>query len=196
MSEGKGVSLSQASPLADKVGGLLSDGLCSRVAVAGSIRRKRERVCDIEIVAQPTGIRSGLFGGKSVEPALHSIRTVAAQWGELSKRGDRFVQVLDLWGTGLTLDLFLVHPPAEWGTILAIRTGPAELGQRAVTRLRRLSRRCVDGHVETVDGDRIPTPTEAHFFGACGLRYLPPEERDSERARGPVSPWTPDEGGG
>ena len=44
------------------------------------------------------------------------------------------MQITDLEGReGFKLEVYLVHPPAQWGTLLAIRTGPWELGRHAVT---------------------------------------------------------------
>jgi len=175
---------STAPPIAERIAEGLRD-VCARVAIAGSLRRGRSHVGDIEIVAKVVVERGGLFGDE-LTPLLEPVRHVLSCHGELGKNGTRYIEVLDVGGVGVKADVFLVHPPAEWGTILAIRTGPSELSQWAVTRMRRLSRRCVDGHVETKDGERIPTPTEAAFFRAAGLDCLPPEDRESREARLPA----------
>lgn len=157
----------------------------TRVEIAGSVRRRRPECGDIEIVVEVPVLQEGLFGDEKI-PQVEPIRAALRAHGSLGKNGDRQIELLDVDGSGIKADVFLVHPPAEWGTILAIRTGPADLGRWAVTRMRRLSRRCTQGHVETEAGERIPTPTEADFFAAAGLDCLPPERRDSAEAKWPV----------
>lgn len=156
----------------------------ARLKVAGSLRRRTAEVGDIEIVAEPRATTSDLFGTPG--PDLDAIRAVALGWGRLLRNGPRFIQVER--PDGLHIDLFLVHPPAEWGSILAIRTGPAELSKHAVQQLRRRGLVHRDGHIERErGGGRIPTPEEADFFAAAGLPCLPPARRNLPQAFAPVS---------
>lgn len=156
----------------------------TRVKAAGSLRRQRPTVSDLEFVAEPRLV-GDLFGGG--KPDLEPIRRVVAEWGTVSKNGDRFIQIRHVLGTELTCDLFLVWPPAQWGSILAIRTGPAELGKAAVTRMRALGYVHVDGHVERADTrEVVPTPTEEDFFRVAGLPCLPPKHRDTPLALKPT----------
>jgi len=75
---------------------------------------------------------------------------------------------------------------SEWGVILAIRTGPAELGQWAVTRMRRFGRRCEGGRIlDMRSGEELPCESEAAFFEYAKLSCLPPRFRDSAGARAP-----------
>jgi DNA polymerase/3'-5' exonuclease PolX len=148
---------------------------CSRIVVAGSVRRRVATVKDIELVAEPLEIEDGLFG----ETRLNTleIREIAALLGHMTKGGDKYVQVEDILCSGLTLDLFIVTPPAEWGTILAIRTGPADYSHLAVTRIRDRGWRCHEGRITDGRGGHIPTPHEADFFFAADMPMLPPEQR-------------------
>ena len=146
-----------------------------RAVVAGSVRRRRPDVKDIEIVAEPLDVPDGLFG--ETRPGVAEIREAAAAWGHVTKGGDKYIQVADVLGSGMALDLFLVTPPASWGTILTIRTGPADFSQMLVTKLRGRFMRCEGGRVLGRGRVEVPTPTEEDFFAACGVDYLPPEER-------------------
>lgn len=171
-----GAAMRRAEELVDAL-----EGVCDRVEIAGSLRRKLQAVRDIEIVCVPRS-SPDLLGGRMYEP--DAVRRVLARFGNLGKAGDRYTSVV---ADGVKVHVFLVHPPAEWGTILAIRTGPAELGRWAVTRMKRRGFRCVNGHVErTKTGERYPTPTEAEFFAAAGLAHLPPWKREGRGARLPV----------
>jgi DNA polymerase/3'-5' exonuclease PolX len=163
---------------------------CSRIEVAGSLRRGLASVKDIEIVAEPTLART-LFD----LPDVHQRRTQLDELLERLLRECRLSQRLfrrgaaDLprWGdrykaaiaepSGIPIDLFLVRPPASWGAILAIRTGPEELSRRLVTVCRERGLRLVDGRLVDERGDRVDTPTERDFFAACGVAWLEPDER-------------------
>lgn len=143
--------------------------------LAGSIRRRKPYVKDIEIVAMPSEIHDDLFGVARFSTS--EIQEIAANWGRVTKNGARYIQVRDVLGCGVTLDLFLVRPPAEWGTILAIRTGPAAYSQEAVTKIRGRLWKCEAGGVYNDKNLRVPTPTEEDFFQAARMPFLPPWER-------------------
>lgn len=151
---------------------------CKRLKVAGSLRRKRPEVSDIEIVCEPY-MAADLFGENV--PDVERIRNAAEQWGTIVKGGDRMIQVQTVMGP--KLDLFIVHPPANWWVILAIRTGPAPLGQWAVTRMHQFGLRCQDGRVLVkATGEEHPIESEADFFAAARLNCLPPARRDQLEA--------------
>lgn len=154
--------------------------VCARVKVAGSLRRKRPHVSDIELVVEPRPEPADLFG--EVKPDIASIRHVAQQWGEILKGGSRYIQVRTLM-RDLKCGLFLAHPPANWWVILAIRTGPATLGQWAVSRMHDHGYQCQDGRIiEKATGRELAVTSEADFFRAAGLPCLPPTRRDSDAA--------------
>jgi len=161
--------------------------LVERVEVVGSVRRSKPEVKDIELLIEPRMVAVDLFGTPG--PDLEPIRGLVAHWGDLAKNGRRYIQVVD--GDArerVQWDLFLCHPPAEWGALKVIRTGPAEFSMRCVQSLRNHGYICRDGGVyrsrlrggelELVpSGDPIPTPTERDFLELCGLRWIEPEDR-------------------
>lgn len=149
-----------------------------RLKVAGSVRRKKATVGDIEIVAEPFMYQQNLFG--ELAPDVQQILFVCKQIGTVLKSGQRMIQVGDVLGKpGLNLDLHLVHPPAQWGSILAIRTGPYELGKLAMIRMGMLGRQHQDGFViESASRRLLPTPEEEDFFLLAGLPCLPPIQRE------------------
>lgn len=174
MSEGAGLSFTEALTIA---GALVEDlaPAVRRVKVAGSLRRKRPRVNDIELVAEPE-MHGDLFGGQT--PVLPPVHMTCRRWGDVVKGGDRYVQIVR--SDGLKIDLFLVHPPAQWGPILAIRTGPAWLGQLAGTRMRERGFRCHGGHIERLDtGEIMPCESEEQFFDYAAIPFQPPAKRDA-----------------
>lgn len=154
-----------------------------RLKVAGSLRRRRPDVGDIEIVAEPHLYAADLFG--RLEPDLTEVRYIARSWGPLLKNGDRMIQVGDVHGRiGFKCELYLVHPPAQWGSILAIRTGPADLGQIAMGRMLAFGYKHRQGLVFRIaDRHVMPTPTEEEFFRYADLPLVPPARRDELAAR-------------
>ncbi len=152
---------------------------CGRIEIAGSIRRKKPEVGDIEIVAVPKiffGVN--LFMEKiSEDSALDLFKWVLL--GKTINNGSRYKQIeLE---TGLPLDLFIVLPPAQWGVIFMIRTGSAEFSKSMVTPRAYGGKlpncyRVKDGAVwmgETM----IETPEEADYFKLCDMDFVPPEKR-------------------
>lgn len=159
---------------------------CARIEIAGSLRRQQPQVKDIEIVAIPK-VRRDLFGdpmeGEQTELDLRIAELIAK--GALEARLDRNgrqrmgqrYKALRAVRSGLPLDLFAVLPPAQWGAIYAIRTGPADFSKRLVSECQRHGLRCEGGRLLTTDSKTIPTPTEADFFRECGVKLRDPRDR-------------------
>lgn len=147
-----------------------------RLVVCGSVRRGAPICNDIEIVMEPS-MNIDLFGGET--PVLDPIIDTLVRIGTIKKQGARYIQVVDIFEEeGISLDLFLCHPPAQWGSIVAIRTGPWQLSKFAVEKMKVNGLRHINGHVEDAsNGNLIPTPTEKHFFDCADLPFVDPEER-------------------
>lgn len=177
MSAGRKLPWSDAAAIAKQLVADLTP-VVARVKTVGSVRRRRELVGDIELLAEPRLFTAGFFG--ETAPDLDAIRAVAHGWGSIEKAGERFIQVRR--PDGLHVDLFLCYAPAQWGSLLAIRTGPAELGTHAVTRMKVYGLRHTKGHVENAAGELVPTPTEEDFFAAARLPCLSPALRDTPAA--------------
>jgi DNA polymerase/3'-5' exonuclease PolX len=202
MSSAARIPLGRARHLACEVVALLRDR-CERIEVAGSIRRARPDVGDVEIVCVPriSETVAGLFGDRlERRNELDALCQDLIERGVFAHRlasngqhafGERLKRLT--YG-GVALDLFSVLPPAEWGVILAIRTGPAEFSRRLVTRRR--SGGLLPDWLRVQDGaiwhgaDPVPTPEEADVFRLLGLPNIPPAERTgTERAAVPA--WVP-----
>jgi DNA polymerase/3'-5' exonuclease PolX len=188
-------SRSGKAPLALPMAALIAQSLvnllapaCARIEIAGSIRRRRPEVGDIELVAQPIqrleiftpagqlfpecGWRNLLDARLEELLAVDVIRKhpTDPKWGEKYRK---------LWqpDAGVQIDLFILTPPAEWGPALVIRTGPADFSREMVTALRRRQMRCEHLAIQTFTGEHVPCPDEETFFELCGYSYLPPERR-------------------
>lgn len=198
MSTGQRISLIEGRRLAVEIVQLLR-GACERIEVAGSLRRNSPDVGDIELVAIPKVIAGGtdLFGDPT-EPTdlLHDLALDLIGKGTFEPRlasdgkqaiGKRYKRLLF---KGFPLDLFAVNPPAQWGVIFTIRTGPADFSKRLVTGVEfgghmPARRRVQEGALWESRGPfdsnphpiMVPTPEEKDFFAALGLNWIEPEAR-------------------
>jgi len=155
-------------------------GVFTRIEIAGSIRREKPEVKDIEIVAAPKYVQvMDMFGEPKgyVSNAGFITNLVDMVQGEkYIKNGDRYKQIL--LKSGINLDLFLVFPPAQWGVIYTIRTGPWGFSKKIVTPEKwggYLQTGCEvkDGALWDC-GRTIDTPEEKDFFEYLTIDWTDP----------------------
>jgi DNA polymerase/3'-5' exonuclease PolX len=156
---------------------------CRRIEVAGSIRRRRKLVADIELVAIPIPDRD--LYGEIVDPCGSLNRFLAEQPIQLEKDGPKYKRFTFCEAQSgperpIACDLFLTTKE-QWGYILMLRTGDAEFSRRMVTPrsasgLMPNYLRVEGGYVWHED-QRIPVPEEQDLFELWQLDYIPPEER-------------------
>jgi DNA polymerase/3'-5' exonuclease PolX len=180
MSDGIRMSYVFARGLAFRMLELLCSD-CERIEIAGSLRRKKETVGDIEIVLIPKP-ESDLFGGEiygagRIEAALIRDGFV------LAKNGNHFKQAhLPAIASKETVnfDIFLTTPEC-WGVIFTIRTGSADFSRRLVTP--RQQGGLLPSHLKVREGriwngdTALDTPEEADVFKAIGLEWIEPSKR-------------------
>jgi DNA polymerase (family 10) len=158
--------LSRARAIAAQVVAALSaHGGVERIEVAGSLRRLKETVKDIDILVTST------------EPA-RVIRTFVTlpSMIEVLAQGDTKATVRHQ--EGLTVDLRVVEPDA-FGAALQYFTGSREHN----VRLRELARRrglsiSEYGVFDEATGARVAGVTEEDVYAAVGLSWIPPELRE------------------
>ena len=155
---------------------------CERIEIAGSIRRGNPGVGDIELVAIPKPgldlFNAPTYQVTDLDGAL--ARLILEERLALVKGGGRYKQFL-LPAEGIALDLFVVLPPAQWGVIFAIRTGPSDFSTWLVTPRAKGGR--LPSYLQVEDGavwngrKPMPTPEEKDFFDLLGLPYMEPGKR-------------------
>jgi DNA polymerase/3'-5' exonuclease PolX len=162
---------------------------CERVEIAGSIRREKPDVKDIELVAVPRWVDrvppGGMFA-ESVAPVYELLdRLVDCEsscFARGEKWGNKYRKLLyTCRGTGIAVDLFLCSPH-QWGYLFALRTGPADFSRLLVTPVDRggalpAGYRCHGGNVERPDGCTVKLPEEEDFFGLLNLPCWPARRR-------------------
>lgn len=194
--------LAEMLPIAEAIRDEMAP-LCERIEIAGSIRRKCAEVSDIEIVAVPKmreGERSDLFmPAESVDCLDEHLQWLVEGPAGVRPRldingrkalGPRYKRLL--WTSAISsavgfrddvaVDLFAVLPPASWGVILALRTGPAEFSRRLVTQrskggLLRDAAEVRDGTLWVLGVPRDCEDEDAFFADGCRLDWIAPEDR-------------------
>ncbi|MCX6798845.1 MAG: helix-hairpin-helix domain-containing protein [Candidatus Diapherotrites archaeon] len=160
------VPLEKALPAANEIVRLLRRlPEAQKVEAAGSIRRKRETIGDIDILVaseQPEAVSKVFVSMPLVQKVLASGETKSS----VVLRG------------GMQADLRVVKP-LQWGSALQYFTGSKahsiELRKIAIKKGLKLSEYGVFRGSKVV-----ASKTEEDVYNALGLDYIPPEERENE----------------
>jgi DNA polymerase (family 10) len=132
------------------------------IVIAGSIRRERPAVNDIDIVAIPS------------DP-WHLLETIRGA-GNVGAAGPKIQTVIF---EGVTYDIYLATP-ASWATILLLRTGSAANNIRLASIAKRKGWHLAASGDGLFDkkGERIAGDTEDSIYRALGVPYQQPKERN------------------
>lgn len=189
MSAGTRVSLAEGERVAASLARAFTP-VTERIETAGSIRRGRPDVGDIELVAIPLIEREpdGMFAERLVNRLTDRVDRlledgILAPHPTDPKRGDRYSKFLHA-DTGLQVDLFSATAES-FGLIFLIRTGPADYSRRFVTDIRRRALHVAGGQLHrgslgcgSIPCEVIPTPDEASVYAAAGWTVVAPEWRE------------------
>jgi DNA polymerase/3'-5' exonuclease PolX len=146
---------------------------CDRIEIAGSIRRRKPDVKDIELVAIPRAQPAGLFGDVS-EPDPGFCAQVK-QWRKVKGEPTGKYTQRQL-PEGIMLDLFIANAE-NWSVTLAIRTGSAEYSYRVLaTGWVKLGYTSKDSLLYR-GGQSVSIREEADLFALLGLPWADPWER-------------------
>jgi len=177
-------SLAEAERIAAEIVVDLST-YCDRISVAGSVRRRKSEVGDLELVAIPARGAGGLFSDIATNllwEHLHASDRYHFTKGD-NPNGRYYQLALSLY-PDLQVDLFLAETD-NWGLILLVRTGSAEFSTAALARWKRRQgigpeqAGSVGGRLVRRDGEVAPTPEEETVFELLGLPWIAPEQRHS-----------------
>lgn len=163
-SQGKGggiaMFLERAERMADEIIERLAP-YCSRIQVAGSIRRKRPNPNDIDIVLVPND--------------LWNLHSELVKLGQVKMSGSKIIRVM--YGD-TQIDIY-VADEETWATLLLIRTGSTEHNIRLCSLAKKKGwHLAASGEgLFNETGERIAGDSEESIFKALGLKYLKPEER-------------------
>lgn len=164
------MKLPEAQSLAEKVMAALGP-LCSRIVIAGSVRRLRPVCRDVDLVCEPRDL-----------PAL---KDRARAHCEVIKDGDEVMILRNR--AGQQIDLFFARPPqadlltitpGNWGTVLLCRTGSTEHNLWILERAKNRGLSWSPNKGVLRSGQVIASETEKDIFSALELPFIPPEKRE------------------
>jgi len=157
--------LEEAKLIAERVKETLAP-YCERIEIAGSIRRAKPVVNDIDIVLI-----------EKPEAAL-VMNSLLFSMGIVKMNGPEIKRVY-LPEDNITVDIYIATP-ATWATLLLIRTGSKENNIRLCSLARRKGwhLEASGGGLCDEDGNRIAGDTEESIYQALGIPYQEPKERD------------------
>jgi DNA polymerase (family 10) len=155
---------------------------CDKIEIAGSIRRERAVVSDVDIVLLP---KSPEAAQEIISRCRHTCLPIAG--------GAHSQNISFTMSNGEKLDLFVAHAglpdliaptPSNWGAVLLCRTGSQVHNTQlaAIARGKGLIFRPYVGIVRPggASGDEIlASETEADIYRAVGLDYRDPTNRES-----------------
>lgn len=160
-----------------------------RIEVAGSIRRRKPEVGDIEIVMIPKLYREQDLLGQPTGPWKDTIDQGIASYIQCESPdpskpalvklndGTKYIKLHETI-IDVQIDLFVVRKPAQWGPIISIRTGSAAFSKQLVIDLKKRGLRSEDGRVLDENDNQIDCPEEINFFRAAGRKMIAPWLRE------------------
>jgi DNA polymerase/3'-5' exonuclease PolX len=153
---------------------------CRQIEIAGSIRRRKAEVHDIDLVVWPIFERfaaTDLFGTEisaTIEPRRLMELLEHKGLGEM-KPAAKIVKFQ--WG-GIPAELYICEPDgSNYQALLQMRTGSAEFNANLASRAKKMNLKYVAGYGIFRETGRVDDGTEAGIFTALGLPYLDPPVR-------------------
>lgn len=180
MSEKQRFPLETALPIAEELCSMLAPA-CMRIEIAGSIRRRRSDVGDIELLCVPKQTIDSVFGTDDLDRVISSHIAVGLLDYRTDVRGRRTYgpmnKLLRHVPSGIPLDVFSTTAE-NFGMSWVVRTGPAEWNKRMMQRFRDIGFRAhAYGGVHNRQGVELDCPDEATVFRLMNLPYVEPWDR-------------------
>lgn len=194
MSNGTKYPIDEVLPIAESLLVRLRS-VCTRIEIAGSIRRNFRRIGDIELVCISKPDVPGFGETPQTDAVTRQLRKMLkaglitrrmwdqrnGKWGPKYKEF-RLLTPSMTW-TPYKVDLFIVSPPAQWGSVFTIRTGPSQFSKALMGVIKQRGLVQVDGHLETPGGVPVLTPTEESYFKAVGIPWIEPRDRSAQELK-------------
>ena len=190
MSTGK-MPLAEAQKIADEIVSAIRP-FCVRAEVAGSVRRRKEVVGDVEIVAIPRdfdGLTAELAKfGQHIKPGTPDV----IAWAP--KKNAKYLRLR--LSQGINLDVFCAHVD-NFGGIYSMRTGSG-VGPDGnpftgfipvlFQRWKKVSGggRMTGGQPTLPSGEVLPVREESDMFRLCQVEWVEPELRTDRKAVKPL----------
>ncbi|HSM62281.1 MAG TPA: DNA polymerase/3'-5' exonuclease PolX [Longimicrobiales bacterium] len=149
-----------------------------RVEFAGSLRRRKETIGDVDLLAQCEGDGAAVVSHFTAYPGAERVEAAGGTKGNIVLR------------SGLSIDLRVI-PKRSFGAALQYFTGSKEHNVAVRTRAVKEGLRVNEWGVFRVpegadpdslgkeDGERLAGETEEEVYEALGMRWMPPEIREN-----------------
>ena len=158
---------------------------CTRIEVAGSLRRKRAEIGDIELIAIPKFFPSLFPDSNDHSCTAPTYLDQALKKGifRLNKNGPKYKQFT---AYEKKVDLFIQPNPATWGMNMVIRTGCWEFSRWIVSSEEiggALPRGYFarNGRLFDDKQNKLETPEEEDVFKQIGIPFIPLDRRDDKK---------------
>lgn len=166
------IPLDKADKLAAKILAALAP-YCDQIEIAGSIRRRRPLVGDIDIVCLP---KAGDYQTLRERVLVHS-RVITEGPQTIITRLQNGVQ-LDLWIARQPTKDLLSETPTNFGMLFLARTGSTQHNIWLCQVAERMGRHFNPNH-GIYEGRRlVASATEEDIFKALQMDFVPPEQRE------------------
>jgi len=171
------MELDKARAIAEELKALLEPS-CHRIEIAGSIRRKKPEVGDIELLCIPKFVD----GVDQLDREIGALVVLGILGFRRNKRGSRAYgpknKLMVHLPSGLGVDIFSTDKKC-WPVSLVVRTGGKKTNKRIATAALRRGYRfhAYGSGFSTPQGD-VVCKSEREVFEAVGLTYLQPWERE------------------
>jgi len=144
---------------------------CERIESAGSVRRGKREVEDVEIVCIPKLKES------TTQRTIQWINRVL-ELGTIIKGKPRDGKYIKIHlPEGINLDLFVARPE-NWGYIFAIRTGSADYSHYVLATSWVKAGYVGGNGMLTKNGIPVEVREERDLFRLIGVKYVKPEDRE------------------
>jgi DNA polymerase (family 10) len=162
----------EVEPLAFKILQVI-EPYCTQVQIAGSFRRRKDTINDLDIVLQPSG---PLCWVEILKAIRYEFDASTVKQGDMlstlnvpfaSKQGQGCVQV----------DLYRADP-LTWGVLLLIRTGSKEHNVKLCSRARSIGLMLSAARGVMKGNNVIASRMEGEIFTALGMEYVAPQDRE------------------
>jgi DNA polymerase/3'-5' exonuclease PolX len=159
--------LSEAQETANRLIDFLKP-FCTKIHVAGSVRREKENVKDIEICLIPSD-KKKLFNALGTHLYMLNKEFKPSKWGQ---------KYLQFKYEGKQIDLF-IGEENNWGLFYLIRTGSAAFSTNILAQWKRVTHGgySENGYLHTAEGTLVNTPDEETVFKLCKMDFVVPRNR-------------------
>jgi len=174
-------SLEAASKVSERFVDELRD-VCDEIQIAGSIRRKKAYVHDIDVVVIPLyeqRMTHSLFPESQLTSLLDErLSQLASARRILLKSNGEKMKCIEHRLANISIDIYIAARE-NWATLFLIRTGSREHNIYLCSLAQSLGMQLkADGSGLFRDGQTIAGDSEESIFLALGLNYVHPEARE------------------